>query len=85
MKEFSYIIRDENGIHARPAGLLVRRVKESGASVTLEKGGRAADASRLFAVMGLGIRCGDTVTVRVEGDGEAEAASALEAFFKENL
>ena len=85
MKEFSHTIRDENGIHARPAGLLVRRVKELGLPVTITKGEKCADASRLFAVMGLGIQCGDTVIVRVEGDGEAEAASALEAFFKENL
>lgn len=85
MVEFSYTIRDENGVHARPAGLLVRRVKELGLPVTVTKGEKNADASRLFALMGLGIKCGDTVTVRVEGDGEAAAAEALEAFFKENL
>jgi len=85
MVEFSYIIRDENGVHARPAGLLVRRVKELGLPVTVTKGEKNADASRLFALLGLGIKCGDTVIVRVEGDGEAEAASALEAFFEDNL
>ena len=84
MSEFSYTIRDESGIHARPAGMLVRRVKETGASVTIEKDGRSADASRLFAVMGLGVKCGDTVRVTVSG-GDSDATAALEAFFRENL
>ena len=85
MREFSYTIRDESGIHARPAGMLVRCVKELGLSVTLWKDGKSADASRLFAVMGLGIKCGDTVRVTLEGAGEDAAVQSLEAFFREHL
>lgn len=55
-------------------------------TVTIEKAdGKSAAATKLIAVMGLGVKCGDTVTVKVEGGAEAANAAALEAFFKENL
>lgn len=85
MKNFEYTITDEVGIHARPAGLLAKKVKEYSSRVTVEKAGKSAEAQKLMALMGLGVKKGDTVTVTVEGDDEAVAAAELEAFFKENL
>lgn len=85
MKTFSYIITDEIGIHARPAGALAKKVKEYKSDVTLTVGGRSADASKLMAVMGLGARRGMEITVEVEGEDEEQAASQIETFMKENL
>ncbi|MCR5585917.1 MAG: HPr family phosphocarrier protein [Lachnospiraceae bacterium] len=85
MKSFDYVITDEVGIHARPAGLLARAVKALGATVTITKGDKSADATRLMALMGMGIKKGDTITVSVEGDNEDAAAEEIEKFFKENL
>ena len=50
MKSFSYTVKDELGIHARPAGMLVKEVKNFQSKVTLEKDGKSVDASRLMAV-----------------------------------
>lgn len=85
MQSFSYTIKDEIGIHARPAGLLAKRAKEFQSVVTLEKGGKTAAATKLMAIMGLGVKCKDTVNVTVEGADEEAAAAAIEEFFKENL
>ncbi len=85
MKEFNYTIQDELGIHARPAGLLVKEAGRFQASITITKGDKSADAKRLFALMGLGVKKGDIVTVRVEGDDEAAAYEALTQFFKSSL
>lgn len=85
MKQFDYTIQDALGIHARPAGLLVKLVKEFGSTVTVGKGDKQVDALRLIALMGLGIKQGDTVTVQVNGADEDAAAAALQTFFKENL
>jgi len=85
MKTFEYTIKDELGIHARPAGLLVKAVKATGCTITIEKDGKKADAARLFNVMGLGIKCGDTVTIYCEGEKEDEALSQMKAFFESNL
>lgn len=85
MKEFQYTVKDACGIHARPAGLLVKVVKGFSSTATLEKNGKTCDLRKLMALMGMGVKCGDTVTVTVEGEDEDVAAPALEQFFKEHL
>jgi phosphocarrier protein len=86
MKTFEYTITDPVGIHARPAGLLVQAVKALDSKVTLtNKDGKSADGKKLLAVMGLGIKQGDTVTVTVDGGNEDASVEALEKFLKENL
>ena len=85
MKTFTYTIQDEVGIHARPAGLLAKKAKEFQSTITMEKGGKSVNLTKLMAVMGLGIKQGDTITVTVEGGDEKANASAMEKFFSENL
>ena len=85
MRSFIYTITDEVGIHARPAGLLAKKAKEFSSVITVEKGGKVINAGKLMALMGLGVKCGDTVTVTVEGADEEAAAADLEQFFKDNL
>ena len=86
MKKFEYTITDPVGIHARPAGLLVKAAKALDSTVIIEKAdGKSAAASKLMAVMCLGIKQGDTVFVTVEGGSEDANAAAMEQFFKDNL
>ena len=86
MKQFQYVITDPVGIHARPAGLLVKAAKALDSTVTVEKvGGKSSAATKLMAVMGLGVKGGDTVTVTVEGGNEEASLKAMEQFFRENL
>ena len=85
MKTFAYTIKDEVGIHARPAGMLAKKAKEYESTITLEKGGKTAVATKLMAIMGMGVKCGDTVSVTVEGADEEKAAAEMEAFFNANL
>ena len=73
------------GIHARPAGMLVKLVKEYSSDVYIEKGDKRIKADRLIAIMNMGIKHGDTVTVTIEGDDEKEAYKALYSFFEKNL
>ena len=85
MKSFEYTITDPVGIHARPAGLLVKEVRNYASAVTVILGEKEVNALKLMALMGMGIRQGDTVKVTVEGPDEETAAAAVEAFFKTNL
>lgn len=85
MKSFTYKIRDEVGIHARPAGLLVNAAKATGSKITVEKDGKTADACKLFSLMGLGAKCGDTVKVIVENGDEDASLCAMKEFFEKNL
>lgn len=85
MKKFEYTIKDELGIHARPAGVLVKEVKKYGSKITLSAKGKTTDAGKLMMLMGMGIKQGDTVTVSAEGEDEDTAIAAMEKFFSENL
>ena len=86
MKSFEYVITDPVGIHARPAGLLVKEIKShAGSAVTITKGEKSVNALKLMALMQMGIKQGDTITVSVEGGDEAAVAAAIEAFLKANL
>lgn len=87
MKQFTYTITDPVGIHARPAGMLAKAAKGLDSTVTVAKadGSKSAAATKLMALMGMGIKTGETITVTVEGGNEEANAAAMEQFFKENL
>ena len=85
MKTMAYTIQDELGIHARPAGVLVKEVKKFQSKITLEGNGKKAEAGKLLAIMGMGIKHGTEVTITAEGPDENEAIAAMEEFFKNNL
>lgn len=85
MKQFIYTITDKLGIHARPAGILVKTASGFDSAVTIEKDGKSADAKRIFGVMGLGVKQGETITVKAEGGDEAAAIAAISELLKNNL
>ena len=85
MKEFTCVVNDPIGIHARPAGLLVKEARKFESMITLTRDGREANCLKLMALMSLGVKNGDTVVVRAEGVDEVAAIEALELFFQENL
>ena len=85
MKTFKYVIKDELGIHARPAGLLAKEAKQYESTITIKKGEKGASASQLMKLMSLGVKQGDEIEVTVEGADEETACAAMEAFLQSNL
>jgi len=85
MKTFEYTIRDELGIHARPAGLLAKKAKSLDSEITITLADKKAIATKLMAVMGLGIKCGDTVTITINGGDEIASEKEMKEFFEKNL
>ena len=85
MLSFSYTIKDEVGIHARPAGLLAKEAKKYESKIVIKMEGKAVEAARIMAVMGLGVKCGQTVEVEVSGVDEETAFEEMKNFFEQNL
>lgn len=86
MKEFQYKIKDGVGIHARPAGLLVKEAEKFLSDIQIKMSDdRSADAKRLFALMGLGAAKDDVTTVSISGEDEEVAAAAIKVFLEKNL
>ena len=85
MKEFKYVITDPLGMHARPAGMLVKAVAPYSSKITVTAPTGTADARRLMALMRLAAKQGMELTVTIEGDDEEKAAVELQAFLAANL
>lgn len=85
MKEFKYVITDAEGIHARPAGELVKAAKEFTCTIKLTKDGKSGDCKKIFGIMGLGVKQGNEVVLTFDGDDEDAACEAISKFMQENL
>ena len=86
MISFEYTVTEPVGIHARPAGMLSREAKKYKSAIcVINQAGKSANVLRLMALMGLGVKCGETATVTIEGEDEATVAPLVEEFFKANL
>ena len=85
MQKFSYVLTDAEGIHARPAGALVKEIKKYDSDVKVLANGKSADGKKLMNLMSLGVKQGNEIEVQVSGGDEAANADALLAFLQANL
>ncbi|MBQ7907058.1 MAG: HPr family phosphocarrier protein [Clostridia bacterium] len=85
MKEFTFIIKDKNGLHARPAGAISATSKTFESSIEISANGKVADGKRLLSIMALGARCDTELAFKIEGQDEESAKNALLDVCKEKL
>ena len=85
MVTIKHVIADELGIHARPAGLLVKQLSGFSGDVQVGTIQKMVDGKRLFSVMSLGLKQGDEMRLTFDGSGEENAAAEAELFLKANL
>lgn len=87
MEQFEFTFENKNGLHARPAGELVNKVKQYSSVVTLEVPSlnKSASADKLFTLMGLGVQKGETVVVKLEGENAAQEKEELRSFLAEKF
>lgn len=78
-------IKEPIGIHARPAALLVKTLKEFKSELKLEKDGKVASSKSLIQIMGLGAKQGDKLKITAEGEDAEEMMNAFLEFAKDNL
>ncbi len=85
MEKFEFKIMNEHGIHARPAGQLVKTANAFDSTINIENKNGIANAKGMFAIMGLNAKQGDTITITCEGSDEKEARKAIESFLRDNF
>ncbi|MDR1930511.1 MAG: HPr family phosphocarrier protein [Treponema sp.] len=84
MTEIKYKIDDEMGLHARPAGLLVKMAAKYKCDIQLGTPAKMVNAKRIIGVMALTLKQGQEMTMTFDGEEEAEAVTAVKAFLEEN-
>ena len=80
-----YIITAAEGLHARPATTLVKLAKQFKSTASLQKGGKTVKLNSMLNILSLGLKGGDTISIIVDGEDEAQAAIAIDTFFNEEL
>ena len=85
MTKFNYTITDEYGIHARPAGLLVKEAEKFESNISINLMDNTADAKRILSIMSLGVKQGDIIEITIDGPDEEKAKNAIEQFLSTNL
>src|SRR6266404_7249320 len=79
------IVTLRHGLHARPAALLAQRAKAFGAQASLSAHGRTANARSVVAIMALGVRQGDELSIQASGADAQQSVASLVAGIQEAL
>ncbi len=85
MKEIKYVLTDELGLHARPAGQLVKVAAAFKSEIQLGTAAKMVNAKRIMGVMGLALKKNDEMIITMSGEDEDAACAGIEAFLKESL
>jgi phosphocarrier protein len=85
MKEFTYVIKDEIGIHARPAGMIASTAKKFDSNINIFFKEKEVKATKIMAVMKLGVKQNDTIKLTFDGSDEDEAYNAVSTIIEANL
>lgn len=78
-------LRNEIGLHARPAALLARTVAPFDSAVRVRLGETEADAQSVLALMSLGARKGDRIEILASGPDADEALRKIEELVGANF
>ena len=85
MKSFKHIIISNEGIHARPANLIVNIAKTFQSSILIKNKDKIVDGKRMIAIMSLNAKKDETLEVIIEGVDEEQEFEKLLTLFKENI
>lgn len=80
-----YTLNNPQGLHARPASLLVQAATQSKSDVTLIKNNKEYNAKSILGVLSLGAQKGDTLEIKIEGADEVETDAKIQALFAGNF
>ena len=78
-------VKNQTGLHLRPAGILCRTAMLYKSHISLVFGDTTANAKSILSVLGAGVRAGDEIEIQCEGEDEQEALAAMVNTFESGL
>ncbi len=76
--ELNLQIQNQAGLHARPAAMFSQKASSFKSNIMIFKDGKSANAKSIISVMGLGVKQGESLLVKIDGPDAADAAAALQ-------
>lgn len=80
-----YVILSEEGLHARPAKMFIKKAKQFQSAVCVAKDGQEADGKSMLSVLSLAAGHKAKITLTVSGEDEETAFQALDRFLNEEI
>jgi len=77
MVEKVFVVKNETGLHARPASMFVQKAAKFKSQIKLQKEGKEANAKSIISVLSLGASKGSKITISCTGEDEKDALAAL--------
>ncbi|MDW7661491.1 MAG: HPr family phosphocarrier protein [Bacillota bacterium] len=77
MERYEFVLENEHGLHARPAGLMVETCSGYNSEVNINKGEVKVNGKSMLGVLMLAASKGDTLSIEVEGEDELDAIAAI--------
>ncbi|WP_455538587.1 HPr family phosphocarrier protein [Terrisporobacter sp.] len=71
------VIKNETGLHARPAGMFVKKASEFTSTVEVKYKDKVVNAKSIMGIMSLGLKKGEEITICAHGADEQAAVDAL--------
>lgn len=75
--EFNLQIQNQAGLHARPAAMFAQKASSFKSNIMIFKEGKNANAKSIISIMGLGVKKGDNLLIKIDGPDASEAGEAL--------
>jgi len=83
--EITLKIENKAGLHARPAALFAQKASAFKSTVMILRGGKTANAKSIISLMGLGVKQGESIVVKIDGPDADEAAKVLQKLVSDNF
>lgn len=80
--ETTVTLLTEDGLHARPAGLLVKVASQFQSKVELTANGMAKNAKSIMSLMSMGLKGGEQILLKAEGEDAEQAIDAVKKLFE---
>jgi phosphocarrier protein HPr len=77
------IVKNQNGLHARPASMFIKKAMSFKCHVTVLKKDRKVNGKSITGILSLDIKAGNEITITTEGEDEVNASKVLKGFLEE--
>lgn len=85
MTELKITLHNNEGLHARPAGILAKAAAQYQSKIELRAKGMTKNAKSIMSILALGLEKGDEVEILADGTDESTAVNSIKSLFESNF
>ena len=83
--QFVYTVQNKMGLHVGPATVIAKEAQKFNSTMTVSAHNKSADLKKVFGMVGLGAKCGESILIEIRGDDEEQAFACLKKIVEQTL